>query len=861
MTKDGEEQEHSGFLLYPESATSTLELDGIAQMVANRCSTAGGQDLLDAWMIPLTEEGEWTQRRQAYQECFAWLKRGSAWPSLHWELKDSIWPYLATEGYVLNEDQTAQLWPAVRTALGMLHFAEKHAEALMNLRAQLRSLPSPDPAYKAMVEVLGQDGRLSPQASPALARLTVQLQRKQQEAREWMEAFLRKARESGWATDLGVTLRDDRYVMVLNAEGRKQVDGIVHDVSASGQHFYVEPAQASTYNNDLRECEWAIRREKYRLLAQLSEQIRPHAVGIRQWASLVYQWDVLQAVCSWSLQFPEANFPRLEAGVQDWMAAYHPLLWMEGQTKGVKIWPYSWRMSPEQRFLVVSGPNAGGKSVFLKTVGLLQILFQCGWPLPCDASSVSCLMQGVVLGMGDRQNLHQDLSTYAAHLQLMAHALKVAGSDHLILLDEFGAGTDPALGGPLAEALLEPWLREGPKVLLNTHYGNLKRLASQWPTVQDARMGFDTTTLKPTYQLLVGAPGSSYAMELARRAGLPDTVLARATELTETTDLQSENLLVEWMDQKQKAEELLKLSQYKEELLDKLLRKQEVADQEALSKREELSQNLRNKGRRLLEEQRRAMGFVLQQFKTDLDELRKDLRSISPMNAPGAAWNKALQALEQGALQLQSMENKLLESTRLTIPPQDASQNQDESQGQAPGQGQVPAEDFGSAFKVGQLVKFRDGQLRGEVLNSNAKETEWMVESVRMRTETARLIPASPFTVNNPFKALSKRNPKAESWAPKAESFVPKAVEGGPLPNQVVDLRGLRMHEWELPLQQRLDRAVVAGEDRIYVLHGKGTGALRQGVRDYLKRQHHVKGLQDAPMEAGGSGWTWVDLG
>jgi len=861
MTKVVEDREYSGFLLYPESATSTLELDGIAQMVAERCSTAGGQALLDVWMIPLTEEGEWMQRRQAYHECYAWLKRGSAWPSLHWELKDSIWPYLATEGYVLNEDQTAQLWPAVRTALGMLQFAEKHAEALMNLRAQLRSLPSPEPAYKAMVEVLGQDGRLSPQASPVLARLTVQLQRKQQEAREWMEAFLRKARESGWATDLGVTLRDDRYVMVLNAEGRKQVDGIVHDVSASGQHFYVEPAHASTYNNDLRECEWAIRREKYRLLAQLSEQIRPHAVGIRQWASLVYQWDVLQAVCSWSLQFPEANFPRLEAGVQDWMAAYHPLLWLEGQTKGVKIWPYSWRLGPEKRFLVVSGPNAGGKSVFLKTVGLLQILFQCGWPLPCDASSASCLMQGLVLGMGDRQDLHQDLSTYAAHLQLIAHALKVAGSDHLILLDEFGAGTDPALGGPLAEALLEPWLREGPKVLLNTHYGNLKRLASQWPTVQDARMGFNTTTLKPTYQLLIGAPGSSYAMELARRAGLPDTVLARATELTETTDLQSENLLVEWMDQKQKAEELLKLSQYKEELLDKLLRKQEDAEQEALHKREEQWQNLRNKGRRLLEDQRREMGFVLQQFKEDLDELRKDLRSISPMNAPGAAWNKALQALEQGAMQLQSMENKLLESKPLTNPLKDVGQIKNTGQIMNIGQSQDLAEDFGSAFKVGQLVKFKDGQLRGEVLNSDAKETEWMVESVRMRTETARLIPASPFVVNNPFKALSKRNPKAESWASKSESRAPKAMEGGPLPNQVVDLRGLRMHEWELPLQQRLDRAVVAGEDRIYILHGKGSGALRQGVRDYLKRQHHVKGLQDAPMEAGGSGWTWVDLG
>ncbi|MBM3924304.1 MAG: hypothetical protein FJ338_05465, partial [Sphingomonadales bacterium] len=212
-------------------------------------------------------------------------------------------------------------------------------------------------------------------------------------------------------------------------------------------------------------------------------------------------------------------------------------------------------------------------------------------------------------------------------------------------------------------------------------------------------------------------------------------------------------------------------------------------------------------------------------------------------------------------LQLQSMENKLLESKPLTNPLKDVGQIKNTGQIMNIGQSQDLAEDFGSAFKVGQLVKFKDGQLRGEVLNSDAKETEWMVESVRMRTETARLIPASPFVVNNPFKALSKRNPKAESWASKSESRAPKAMEGGPLPNQVVDLRGLRMHEWELPLQQRLDRAVVAGEDRIYILHGKGSGALRQGVRDYLKRQHHVKGLQDAPMEAGGSGWTWVDLG
>lgn len=858
MMSEHKDHPEGFFQLYPESAETTLELDWIAQQVRERCTTRGGQNLLTSWMQPLIQEGPWNDRRTAYKECYGWLRRGAEWPSLQWDVHDTLWPYLVTEGYVLDEDQTAHLWPAVRTALSMFHFAQKHAEALPALHAEVSAMPSPEPAYRAMVEVLGQDGRLSPQASPALARLTVQLQRKQQEAREWMDGFLRKARESGWATDLGVTVRDDRYVVVLNSEGRKQVEGIVHDVSASGQHFYVEPSQASLYNNDLRECEWAIRREKYRLLAELSRQLRPYAVSLRVWSSLVYQWDILHAVCSWALQFPEANFPHLEQGLQHWVNAYHPLLWMEGQAKGIKIVPYTWYLHRDKRFLVVSGPNAGGKSVFLKTVGLLQILFQCGWPLPCEASSRSCLMKGLVLGLGDRQNLHQDLSTYAAHLQLMAHALRIAGPDHLILLDEFGAGTDPAIGGPLAEAILEPWLKEGPMVLMNTHYGNLKRLASQWPSVQDARMGFDTATLRPTYQLLLGAPGSSYAMELARRAGLPDEVLQRASELTDSTELETETLLVEWMDQKQKAEELLKLSQYKEELLDKMLHKQETAEQEAATRREEQWNAVRNKGRRLIEDQRREIGFVLQQFKSDLDALRKDLKSTHPVHAPGAAWNKALHALEQSSQYLNSLEKNLHDTTTYPYdspketPPDDAS----------PQRTVQP-------FEVGQLVKFRDGQLRGEVLQSDSGETEWMVESVRMRTRTGSLITASPIGFPPASRPLAKMAPAGRGLAHGTTASNPLAIsaysagqlmQAHPLPEQVVDLRGLRMHEFEQPLQQRLDRAIVSGEDRIYVLHGKGSGALRQGVRDFLKRQKPVKCFYDAPSEAGGSGWTWVDL-
>jgi len=846
------------FELYPESASGILELDELQRAVGEGTQTGGGLDLLGAWMQPVTEPELWEERQHLYRECLGGMKSGAVWPALRWELSQPLLALLGTEGYVLTEEEVAALWMAVHTCMEVEQILFKHRESMPRLASRMSGLASLKPAWHLMTGMVDRQGHLLPQASPLLARLSVQLQRKQQEVRDWMEQFWRKAREAGWATDLGVTLREDRFVVVLNAEGRKQVSGMVHDVSASGQHFYLEPVQAQPLNNALREAEWAIRQEKYRLLALLSKELRPYAGVLKAWSVHLFELDVLRAVCGWASQFAELHFPERIPQGHTWERAVHPWLELECRTRGGHAVPYSWSLDSGHRMLVVSGPNAGGKSVFLKTAALFQVLFQCGWPLPCGAQSKASLLQRVVLAMGDRQNLHQDLSTYAAHLQLMAYALQKADSQTLVVLDEYGAGTDPALGGALAEAMLEPWLREGPLVLMNTHYGNLKRLSAKWPTVQNARMGFDTQTLQPNYRILLGAPGSSYALELAQRAGLGQEIMDRARELSNQAELQTETLLVEWMEQKQKAEEMLQVCAVKDELLDRLIRKQEAAALEDRDRQEAHWENLRRKARKMLEEKRGEAGRLLQDFKSALDELKVVLREKSrtalpvqgqgtggtnggsvpepPHHAgPNALWNKALDLLGSTLEGLSDLQQDL------------------------PGaqEGGSPAQERPSPFREGQTVRLSDGTLRGHVLKSDPRSTEWMVDSVRMRIDTHRLVAVPD----------SGRGRSVAAPASVSRPALPSSGQGGkaflqdmPLPDQVLDLRGLRMHEWEGPLQKRLDRAVVAGEDRLYILHGKGSGALRQAVREFLRRQKEVLSMQDAPEESGGAGWTWIQL-
>jgi DNA mismatch repair protein MutS2 len=824
--------------LYPESAWSTLELDRIREAVAERCQTLAGPAVLDDWMVPLQEPALWKGRQALYRECLNAFQHGRSWPALRWEATVNQATLWSKDGYVLTEEDLCAMGEGVQSAVtwekAVFGTSDGFSSAWVDERGPLASL---EPVLRALSGLVGRDGQLLAQASPLLARLMVQQQRKTQELRDTMEQLWKRYREAGWATDSGVTVRDDRYVLVLNSEGRKHVSGLVHDVSATGQHFYTEPAEVWALNNGLREQEWEIRAEKYRILQKLSRDIRLLEPDWRGWSGLMARADAVQAVCSWSLGLGPVRFPDWMPVGRRWVDVRHPLLVLECKSRGTHVVPFSWSLDQEQRILVVSGPNAGGKSVFLKTVALSQLLFQFGWPLLCGEGSACSLVRTLILGMGDRQDLHQDLSTYAAHLQLMAYALRQAGPEDMVLLDEFGSGTDPALGGALAEAMLETWFESGPTVLLNTHYGNLKRLSSRCSAVLDARMGFDLTTLRPTYRLLVGAPGSSYANELAVRAGLPSEVMERAGQLADSTDLRSEKLLVEWMDQKQKAEELVALNLQKEDILDRLISKQKESNDATQQQLIEAYRDYRNKLRRQLEERRREAGWQLQAFVEELDQLRS---KALPRPGEASPRTSALQALDVLGQALDALNQP------------DASTENPE---------QVPVDNGSIPFVTGQRVVLKEGGAVGVVLRSDAEAIEWTVDSVRMRTPPHKLRLADRQAVAPP--SFSARPRLSSTSTPAAIPREREGTEGKALlpSDLVLDLRGLRIHEWERPLQQRLDRALVSGEDRLFILHGKGSGVLRQAIRVYLGRQRHVKALKDAPDEQGGSGWTWVDLG
>jgi DNA mismatch repair protein MutS2 len=384
--------------------------------------------------------------------------------------------------------------------------------------------------------------------------------------------------------------------------------------------------------------------------------------------------------------------------------------------------------------------------------------------------------------------------------------------------------------------MLETWFESGPTVLLNTHYGNLKRLSSRCPAVLDARMGFDLTTLRPTYRLLVGAPGSSYANELAVRAGLPSEVMERAGQLADSTDLRSEKLLVEWMDQKQKAEELVVLNLQKEDILDRLISKQKESNDNAQQQLTEAYRDYRNKLRRQLEERRREAGWQLQAFVEELDQLRS---KALPRPGEASPRTSALQALDVLGQALDALNQP------------DASTENPE---------QIPADNGSIPFVTGQRVVLKEGGPVGVVLRSDGEEVEWTVDTVRMRTPLHKLRLADRQAVGVPAPSARPRFTPTPTGSVQPRE---RGAEGNAqLPSDLVlDLRGLRIHEWERPLQQRLDRALVSGEDRLFILHGKGSGVLRQAIRVYLGRQRHVKSLRDAPDEQGGSGWTWVDLG
>src|SRR5690606_34043166 len=433
------------------------------------------------------------------------------------------------EGAFLSEDEFYRLLLSLRTVYAILRYFGDREGQYPFLEILFEHLPIEKSLVRAVEKVIDDRGKIRDNASKLLLDLQQQISKSEQEARKRLEAVYKTAQANGWTAEGSITIREGRLCIPILAENKRKVKGLIHDESATSQTAFIEPEEVFHINNKVRDLEFERRREIVRILLALTDEVRPFVPLLLSYHGLLTKLDFVRAKALFAIDI-EADMPVLSKEAEiNLVNARHPLLYLNTlNDPDHTVVPLNIKIDAQDRVILVSGPNAGGKSVCMKTVGLLQLMLQSGLLIPADERSTFGVFKQFFADIGDDQSIESDLSTYSAHLSKMKHFTQFANGRTLVLIDEFGTGTDPQFGGPIAEAILEALNRKNVRGVITTHYSNLKLFASNNEGLQNASMLFDNQQMKPLYILQMGKPGSSYAFEIAQKIGLSKDILTSA---------------------------------------------------------------------------------------------------------------------------------------------------------------------------------------------------------------------------------------------------------------------------------------------------------------------------------------------
>jgi DNA mismatch repair protein MutS2 len=666
-----------------------------------------------------------------------------------------------------------------------------------------------DKALSASLDkAIADDATVNDNASPGLRKVRRELRASEGELVKVLERQLSNLDEKFRVADMSVTVRNGRYVIPVRREGRSALGGIVHDASATGATVFVEPPAAIEFSNRLRELEAEEREEVERVLAELTDMVRPHRDALTASADALAELDSLHARAAWADSY-DSGAPVFGDAAAGWsiVAGRHPLL----LTRGVAAVPFELAMDAAERTLVVSGPNTGGKTVLLKAVGLLSVMAQSGIPPTAAVGSTFAIFDDYFADIGDEQSIEASLSTFSAHLKNLAEILNSATSASLVLIDELGSGTDPLEGAALGWAILESLTARGTSTLASSHLGALKELATQVPGVVNGSLQFDEERLAPTYRFTKGVPGRSYGISIARRLRLPEEVVAKAEERVPRAERETAGLLQRL--EQQRAELAARETELAEMLEDARRRNQRIGARENSVRDRE-----RAVERQSREEARKYLLNARAEIERTVRELRKSSSEDVAENARIARQQaEHLAAKHAEALdQLDAEEREAFTTSRRVAPA-----------------GDIAVGDFAL---VGTL-----GGKRGRVLELRGSDA---------------LIAVGSMKVTVPLTALAKDESDEPVAVLPLRGDVPDAEARGE-----VDLRGLRVDEMEPLLFRAIDDAIRADLPALRIIHGKGTGALRDRVTEMLKKDTRVKQFRLGAWNEGGSGVTVADLG
>lgn len=838
-------------MIYPQNFEQKIGFDQIRTLLKEKClSTLGIERVEDITFTDSVEEIH--EQLDRCSEFVRIIQEEDSFPDQYfYDLRPSL-ARIRVEGMYLNEQELFDLHRSIETINGIVRFLQRTSDENDTEEGEETS---PYPALKRLAgdvmiypqllgridTILDKFGKIRDNASNDLLRIRRDLTHTTNSISKSLHSILRNAQSEGVVEkDVSPTLRDGRLVIPVAPGLKRKIRGIVHDESATGKTVFIEPAEVVEANNRIRELEGEERREIIRILTEFSNIIRPMIPDILKSYDFLAEIDFIRAKAYFAIQTKAIKPIIKRKEIIDWTTAVHPLLQLSLAKHGKKVVPLDIELDYTNRILLISGPNAGGKSVCLKTVGLLQYMLQCGIPIPVHERSRAGIFSHIFIDIGDEQSIENDLSTYSSHLLNMKFMLRNCNGKSLLLIDEFGSGTEPQIGGAMAEAILKRFNQRKAFGVITTHYQNLKHFAEDNEGIVNGAMLYDRHQMQALFQLQIGNPGSSFAVEIARKIGLPEDVISDASEIVGSEYIQSDKYLQDIVRDKRYWENKRQNIRQQEKKMEETIQRYESELEELNKNRKSILRTAKEQAEQLLQESNAKIENtirIIKENQAEKERTRKIRQELTDFKDNIANIEK----VEREAAITRKMERLREKQNR-------KKDKKTKEEGSKPSSTILP-QPIKKAITTGNYVRLKGQTSVGQVVEINEKKATVIFGMLKSSVKLDRLELAQA--------------PKENS--PKAVTFVSKQTQDEVYEKKLnfkqdIDVRGMRGDEALQAVTYFVDDAILLGVNRIRILHGTGNGILRALIRDYLSGVPGINHFHDEHVQFGGAGITVVEI-
>ena len=809
-------------MLYPDNFEEKIGFDIVRRLILEHCLSPQGAEAVESMQF-MTDMLQIMPALEAVEEFRQLLLFDEPFPAQDfYDLRETL-KRLRIDGTHIELEELACLRGFIQSMTNIfVYFKVRHEDnRYPRLWSMCAEMPLQRDLTSAINRILDDKGQMRDNASDELAHIKGAMNRLSRDADRQIRKILATAKQDGIVKeDAEMTIRNGRLCIPVSAQFKRRLRGFVHDESATGQTVFIEPTEVFDANNELKELQNAEQREIIRILTEITDTIRPLIDDLLDTQKLMGKYDFLRAKALFAIDI-DASVPHIHPKTMvQWYQAKHPLLYLNYKKHHKEVVPLDIRLLPEKRILIISGPNAGGKSVCLKSVGLLQYMMQCGLPVPMLNTSDMGIFDHIFIDIGDEQSIDNDLSTYSSHLQNLKMMDEHLNAKSLFLIDEFGSGTEPTLGGALAESILERYYDTKAFGIITTHYGNLKMFSDTHPEAENGAMLFDTNALLPLFVLKIGKPGSSFTYEIARqKSGTAQIDYERKLEEIEITQIETEQKL----KMVRAADDQLAV------MIDEYAEKFAQLDKQ----RKEILTKAKNQANYIVDSANKIIENTIREIK----ESKADAEKTKAAREEVKSFKKEMQK------EIEHVEKAEADAVKALIP----------VHRKKPVEKKQTAEEIkDKTIRVGDSVYMPDSQIAGEVTQIDGNDVMISFHSVNFRTKLDKLIKISKKEARNVERGhVSQFNTGtiADALNKKLSDF-----------NSTLDVRGQRAEEMMHNLEEYLDEAEMLGVNNLRILHGKGNGILRSIVRQYLSKKQNVVEFHDEMLELGGAGITVVKL-